>query len=284
MKKREITLGHSPDADDAFMFYALAKDRIDTGPYMFKHILQDIETLNRRAAVGELDITAISVHAYAYVNHRYAILTAGGSLGIGYGPIVVAREPMSLETLKQKTIAIPGKMTSAYMALRLCIGEFRFDVVPFDQIIPAVEHGRTDAGLIIHEGQLLYDKHGLHNIVDLGVWWKDETGGLPLPLGANAIRKDLGAEVISTIAPWMRQTIEYSLANREEALQYALGFGRELKHLDRTHADRFVGMYVNELTLNLGEAGRESYRLFLERGYKEGIIPNPVELEFIDCG
>lgn len=284
MNKREITLGHSPDADDAFMFYALAKEKIDTGPYSFNHILQDIETLNHRAMLGELDITAISVHAYAYVHQRYAILTAGGSLGIGYGPLVVAREPMSLETLKTKRIAIPGKLTSATMALRLCIGEYNFDVVPFDQIIPAVEAGRADAGLIIHEGQLLYEKHGLHKIIDLGEWWKEETGGLPLPLGANAIRKNLGEETIEQLAPLMRQTIEYSLNNRQEALEYALEFGRDLVHLTPEYADRFVGMYVNPLTLDLGEEGRESYRLFLKRGYEEGVIANPVEVEFVDCG
>lgn len=281
MTKRIITLGHSPDSDDAFMFYALAKDKIDTGDLQFKHILQDIETLNHRAAVGELDITAISVHAYAYVHHNYAILTAGGSLGLGYGPMVVAKENWDLETLKTKTIAIPGKMTSAYLALRLCIGEFNFDVVPFDQIIPAVEDGRVDAGLIIHEGQLMYGDHGLQKLLDLGEWWSEETGGLPLPLGANAIRKDLGEEMIQRIAPFMRQTIQYSLDNRAGALAHAMQYARDLK---QEQADKFVGMYVNELTLHLGDKGIESYKLFLDRGYKEGIIPNPVDLEFVECG
>ncbi len=281
MSQQEITLGHSPDSDDAFMFYALARNKIDTCGYKFKHVLQDIETLNQRAALGELDITAISVHAYAYVHDNYALLTAGGSMGDAYGPTVVARDPMTLDELKQKTIAIPGKMTSAYLALRLCIGEFSFDIVPFDQIIPAVIHEKADAGLIIHEGQLLYDSYGLHKVLDLGEWWNDETEGLPLPLGANVIRKNLGRECISRIAPLMRETIEYSLEHRREALDYALQYARDLP---QDSADRFVGMYVNELTLNLGERGREAYRLFMERGYSEGIIPRQVELEFIDCG
>jgi len=281
MSFNEILLGHSPDADDAFMFYALAENKIDTGGLVFRHILQDIETLNRRAALGELDITAISVHAYAYVHHRYALLTAGGSLGVGYGPLVVAREPLELQDLKKKTIAIPGTMTSAYLALRMCLGEFAYDVVPFDQILPAVLSGRADAGLIIHEGQLLYSRAGLHKALDLGEWWSRETGGLPLPLGANAIRKDLGDDLISRIAPLMRKTIEYSLAHRPEALRQAMQYARDLP---TDAADRFVGMYVNEWTLHLGEAGKQSYRLFLQRGYEEGLIPHPVELEFVECG
>lgn len=281
MKEREITIGHSPDSDDAFMFYALAKEKIETPGFTFKHLLKDIETLNHKAAVAELDVTAISVHAYAYVHHNYALLTAGGSLGIGYGPMVVAREPWDLDELKKKTIAIPGKMTSAYLALRLCIGEFQFDVVPFDQIIPAVAGGRVDAGLIIHEGQLMYHQEGLHKLIDLGEWWKQETGGLPLPLGANGIKKALGAELIQQLAPYMRKTIEYSLNNRREALDYALEFARDLPP---DLADRFVGMYVNELTLDLGEDGKKSYQLFLDRGYEQGIIPNKVQLEFVDCG
>ncbi len=281
MKSREITIGHSPDADDAFMFYSLAKAKIDSGPFQFRHLLRDIETLNNKAAVGELDITAISVHAYAYVHHRYALLTAGGSLGDGYGPMIVAREPFTLDEIKKKTIAIPGKMTSAYLAARLCLGEFAFDVVPFDQIIPAVCDGRVDAGLIIHEGQLFYDSKGLHKIIDLGEWWGKETGGLPLPLGANAIRKDLGEELILELAPYMRKTIEYSLAHRQDALDYALQFSRELPN---EKADRFVGMYVNDLTLHLGERGKKSYQLFLDRGFEAGLIPNRVQLEFVECG
>ncbi len=278
---QEISLGHSPDSDDAFMFYALAKNKIDTGGLHFNHILQDIETLNHRAALGELDITAISVHAYPYVQDQYAILTAGGSLGIGYGPMVVARETMSLDELKTKTIAIPGKLTSAYLALRLCLGEFQFDIVPFDSILPAVIHGRADAGLIIHEGQLMYNEQGLHKIIDLGEWWSRETGGLPLPLGANAIRKGLGEELVTKIAPLMRQTIQYSLDHRQEALDYALQYARDLP---QELADRFVGMYVNELTLHLGDKGKESYRLFLKRGHEEGIIPYSCEPEFVECG
>lgn len=281
MGKREITLGHSPDADDAFMFYGLAKNKLDTGEFSYRHILQDIETLNHRAALGELDITAISVHAYTYVKHNYAILTAGGSLGIGYGPLVVARENYSLDDLKNITIAIPGKMTSAYLALRLCLGEVKFDVVPFDQILPAVEQGRVDAGLIIHEGQLYFSDHGLNKILDLGEWWEKETGGLPLPLGANAIKKGLGDETIAKIAPVMRQTIEYSLGNRKEALAYAKNFARDLPD---DYIDRFVGMYVNDLTLHLGDQGKKSYLLFLDRAFEEKIIPNKVELEFVECG
>ncbi|HQH72879.1 MAG TPA: ABC transporter substrate-binding protein [bacterium] len=281
MKPMEITLGHSPDSDDAFMFHALANNKFDTSPYTFRHFMQDIETLNHRAALGELDVTAISVHAYAYVHHRYAILTAGGSLGLGYGPMVVTREPKTVEDLKSITIAIPGKMTSAYLALRLCLGEFTYDIVPFDQIIPALLGGRVDAGLIIHEGQLTYGASGLHKVIDLGEWWAKETDGLPLPLGANAIRKDLGPERIAEIAPYMRKTIEYSLAHREEALQYAMKFARDLP---AAQADRFVGMYVNPLTLHLGEDGKKSYQLFLDRGYQEGVIPRKVELEFVECG
>jgi len=281
MPLQEITIGHSPDADDAFMFYALAKEKIPAGRFAFRHILQDIETLNYRAAVGELDITAISVHAYAYVHHRYALLTAGGSLGDGYGPLLVARNPMTLDEAKKKTIAIPGKMTSAYLALRLCLGEFDFDIVPFDQIVPAVAAGRADAGLIIHEGQLYYGQKGLHKIVDLGEWWSRETGGLPLPLGANAIRKDLGEETIAELAPYMRKTIEFSLAHRQEALRHALQYARDLPS---DCADRFVGMYVNDLTLHLGERGKRSYQLFLDKGFEAGLIPNRVDLEFVECG
>jgi len=281
MKPMEITLGHSPDSDDAFMFHALANNKFDTSPFTFRHFMQDTETLNHRAALGELDVTAISVHAYAYVHHRYAILTAGGSLGLGYGPMVVTREPKTVEDLKSITIAIPGKMTSAYLALRLCLGEFAYDIVPFDQIIPALLGGRVDAGLIIHEGQLTYGASGLHKVIDLGEWWAKETDGLPLPLGANAIRKDLGPERIAEIAPYMRKTIEYSLAHREEALQYAMKFARDLP---AAQADRFVGMYVNPLTLHLGEDGKKSYQLFLDRGYAEGLIPRKVELEFVECG
>jgi 1,4-dihydroxy-6-naphthoate synthase len=281
MSQREILLGHSPDSDDAFMFYALAENKIDTGGLVFKHILQDIETLNYRAALGELGITAVSVHAYAYVSHKYALLTAGGRLGEGYGPMVVAREPFDLDTLRKKTIAVPGKKTSAFLALKLCLGEFNYDVVPFDQIIPVVQHGRADAGLIIHEGQLTYNHYGLHKILDLGEWWQEQTDGLPLPLGANAIRKDLGEPLIRQIAPLMRKTVEYALAHRQAALKHALQYARDLP---TDSADRFVGMYVNDLTLNLGMKGKLSYQLFLDRGYAAGIIPHKVELEFVECG
>jgi 1,4-dihydroxy-6-naphthoate synthase len=281
MNKREFTLAHSPDADDAFMFYGLAQDKIDTGDITFKHYLQDIETLNHRAALGELDITAISVHAYAHVKHNYAILTAGGSLGIGYGPIIVANENYTLQDLKNITIAIPGKFTSAYLALRLCLGDVKTDIVPFNQIINAVTSGRAQAGVIIHEGQLYYADKGLKKILDLGEWWKKDTKGLPLPLGANAIKKSLGTNTIQKIAPFMRQTIEYSLANRQGALEYAKNYARDLPD---AYIDKFVGMYVNELTLHLGDEGKKSYQLFLDRAHDAGLIPSKVELEFVDCG
>ena len=274
---RNLTLGHSPDPDDAFMFYALAKDKIDRRGYQFEHILQDIETLNRRATHGELDITAISVHAYAYVLDKYALLPNGSSMGDGYGPMVVAGEAMSLDDLSGKKISVPGTMTTAFLALNLCIGPFDYEVVPFDRIFEHVESGHSDAGLIIHEGQLTWRKRGLDLVVDLGVWWGEETG-LPLPLGANAIRKDLGSPTLEEVSDLLGDSIAYSLDHREEAVRYALDWARDM---DVDLADEFVGMYVNHWTLDYGERGREAIRTLLHKGYEKGLIPDPVELEFV---
>jgi 5,8-dihydroxy-2-naphthoate synthase len=274
---RKLTLGHSPDPDDAFMFYALAKDKIDRRGFEFEHILQDIETLNRRATRGELDITAISVHAYASVLDKYALLPSGSSMGDGYGPMVVAKKKISLDELAGKRISIPGEMTTAFLTLNLCIGRFDYEVVPFDQIFEHVESGKSDAGLIIHEGQLTWSARGLNQVVDLGVWWQEETG-LPLPLGANAIRKDLGKETMEEVSDLLEESIRYSLDHREEAVQYALNWARDME-VDL--ADRFVGMYVNHWTLDYGERGREAIRTLLRRGHESGLIPNPVELEFV---
>ena len=279
-----IRVGHSPDPDDAFMFHALTNDCIDTGSYRFTHELVDIETLNQRAFGGELELTAISIHAYAFLHDKYALCSCGASMGDGYGPMVVSRQPCRLEELTSKTIAIPGKLTSAFLALRLCLGqEFEFVVVPFDKIIPAVQRGEyegksIDVGLIIHEGQLTYAESNLQLVVDLGVWWQDLTGGLPLPLGANAIRKDLGPATIKEVQDLLWQSIQYGLDHREEALEYALQYGRDL---DRSKADRFVGMYVNDLTLDFGPKGREAVTRFLDMGYEQGILPEQIVPEFV---
>lgn len=276
MEKREITLGHSPDPDDAFMFYALAADKIETEGLTFRHIIEDIETLNRRAMEAELDVTAISIHAYAYVLDQYALLTSGASMGDNYGPMVVARKQMTIDELRRSTIAVPGKMTTAFLTLRLCIGDTEVKVIPFDQIMDAVDSGEVDAGLLIHEGQLTYLSRGLEKIIDLGEWWKSETA-LPLPLGGNAIKKSLGPELIEKVSRLLQESIEYGLANREAAvghsLKYARGMATEM-------ADKFVGMYVNRYTIDYGDEGREAVRLLLARGFKAGIIPRPVLLEF----
>jgi 1,4-dihydroxy-6-naphthoate synthase len=277
MEKREITLGHSPDPDDAFMFYALATDSIETEDLTFQHIIQDIETLNRRAMNAELDVTAISIHAYAYVLDRYALLTSGASMGDDYGPIVIAREPMSLDRLRSATIAVPGLMTTAYLALRLCVGEVKTVVIPFDEIMNAVERGQADAGLLIHEGQLTYGARGFEKIVDLGEWWKAETS-LPLPLGGNAIKKSLGPEMIERVSRLLRESIEFGLAHRNEAVRHSMAYARGMQ-TDLT--DRFVGMYVNDYTIDYGDRGRRAVELLLRRGYEAGILPGPVELEFV---
>lgn len=274
----KITLGHSPDSDDAFMFYALAKHQIDEEGYEFEHILRDIETLNRWALEGKLHCTAISVHGYAYVADKYAILTHGASMGDDYGPMVVARQEFSREELRGKKIAIPGTMTSAFLALRLWLGEFEYEVVDFNEIMEAVAEGKCEAGLLIHEGQLTYGELGLKTLVDLGKWWKADTG-LPLPLGVNVIRRDLGEQRMKQLSRILHESIEHGLTHREEALDYALSFARGM---ERSLADQFVGMYVNDWTLDMGEAGKRSIRLFLERGRDAGFIPNLPSVDFVE--
>ncbi len=276
----ELTLGHSPDPDDAFMFYGLAKDKLETGPYRFRHVLQDIQTLNERATRGELDITAISIHAYAYVLDKYALLPAGASMGFGYGPMVVAPQPIAPADLAGTTIAVPGLMTSAYLELRLAIGEFKPAVVPFDEIIQRVAAGEFPAGLIIHEGQLTYREAGLHECLNLGRWWWETTGrnDWPLPLGGNAIHKRHGQHM-KTISDILTASIRYSLDNRAAALDYALGWARDM---DVELADEFVGMYVNDWTLDYGDRGRAAIRELLTRGHAAGIIPEVRALEFVD--
>jgi len=276
----ELTLGHSPDPDDAFMFYALARDKIDTGPYRFKHVMEDIQTLNERATRGELDITAISVHAYAYVLDQYALLPSGASMGFGYGPMVVAPTVMAADELAGMTIAVPGKLTSAYLELRLAVGAFNAVEIPFDQIIPQVAAGEFPAGLIIHEGQLTYRDAGLRECLNLGQWWWEVTGdrSLPLPLGANTIHKRHGPERMKEISDLLTASIQYSLKHRDEALGYALDWAR---NMGRELADEFVGMYVNEWTLDYGPKGREAITLLLQRGHAAGLIPAVAELEFV---
>lgn len=279
MNERVITVGHSPDPDDAFMFYALAHDKIDTGGLRFRHELQDIETLNRRAMRGELEVSAVSIHAYAHLLDKYALLPSGCSMGDRYGPMVVARRPITVEELKNVRIAVPGTLTTAFLALRLLLPEgFAYEVVPFDQIIAAVAEGKYDAGLIIHEGQLTFQNQGLHLVVDLGVWWQEKTG-LPLPLGGNVVRRDLGDETIRQISRLLKESIRYSLAHRDEALAYALQYARDM---DKDLADRFVGMYVNDWTLDYGPRGREAVRRLLQEAHRAGIIPSAVNVEFVE--
>lgn len=272
-----IHLAHSPDSDDAFMFYALATGKIGTESYEFRHVLSDIETLNQAALEGRYEVTAVSIHAYAYLHERYALLNSGASMGEGYGPLVVSKSSLSLEELAGKVVGIPGLRTSAYLALRLCQPDFEYRVLPFDQIIPAVQKGEVDAGLVIHEGQLFYRDLELVKVIDLGEWWKEETG-LPLPLGGNIIRRDLGEAGMKEVARLLRKSIRFSLDHREEALQYALQFARGL---DVERADRFVSMYVNERTLDYGPEGRKAVQLFLARGFEAGILPERVPVEFI---
>jgi 1,4-dihydroxy-6-naphthoate synthase len=276
---RTINVGHSPDPDDAFMFYALAHDKIDTGPLKFTHQLQDIETLNRRALKGELEVTAISIHAYTHLLDKYALLPSGCSMGDKYGPMVVAKQQFTLEQLKTKKIAVPGTMTTAFLALRLCLGaEFNFEVRPIDAILDAVANKEFDAGLIIHEGQLTFQNQGLKLIVELGFGWHEKTG-LPLPLGGNVVRRDLGDETIKLISKLLKQSIQYSLDHRDVALDYALQYGRDL---DRKLADQFVGMYVNDWTLDYGDRGRAAVRKLLEEAAKAKIIPNAVDVQFVE--
>jgi 1,4-dihydroxy-6-naphthoate synthase len=273
-----IHLAHSPDSDDAFMFYALADGQINTDGISYVHELQDIETLNGRALRGELDVTAVSIHAYAYLSDRYALLPHGASMGDGYGPMLVATRPMSREDISGKRIAVPGLMTSAYLALRLYQPDFEPVVVPFDQIEAAVKNGDVDAGLLIHEGQLTYKDEGLHLVADMGIWWQKRTG-LPLPLGGNVIRKDMPRDLQKKVSRHLRDSIAYGLDHRKHALDHAMRFARGL---DRSKADTFVGMYVNDWTLDYGDRGREAIRLFLEEGVRSGVITRPVTVEFVD--
>ncbi len=277
-EKTLIRVGHSPDPDDAFMFHALANDKIDTGRYRFTHELQDIETLNQRALQGDLELTAVSLHGYAFITDRYALCACGASMGDNYGPMVVARNPADVGWLADRRIAIPGELTTAFLTLRLLLGDrFTYEVYPFDQILDVVAEGKVDAGLIIHEGQLTYADQGLSLIADLGKWWHDQTG-LPLPLGGNAIRKDLGRDAMEEVTALLKQSIRYGLDHRAEALAHAMQYGR---NLDSQKTDRFVGMYVNDWTLDFGPRGREAVQTLLRRGFEEGIIPRPVDLEFI---
>lgn len=275
---RRITIAHSPDADDAFMFYALAQGKVSDPELECVHVLEDIQSLNERAFRGEYEVTAVSFHAYAYLVDRYALLPHGASMGDGYGPMVVAREPLRREDLQGKPIAVPGTLTTAFLVLKLWNPSLAHSVIPFDQILDAVVAGTVDAGLIIHEGQVTYGSLGLYKVVDFGEWWKEETG-LPLPLGGNVIRKDLGPALMGRVSRLLRESIAYALAHREEALEYAMRFGRDMQ---RRLADQFVGMYVNDLTLNYGERGRAAVRRLLALGHERGMIPHPVEPQFVD--
>ena len=282
MDKRTLTLGHSPDPDDAFMFYGLAKELIPTHGFHFEHILQDIQTLNERATRGELDISAVSIHAYAYVSDKYALLPSGASMGDGYGPMLVAKGEFSKEEIARKKIAVPGTMTSAFLALQLWLGkpakEFNYVVVPFDKIFETVRSGAADVGLIIHEGQLTYQNEGLVVCEDLGVWWGKQNDGLPLPLGGNVIHKRFAPPVRKQISDVLTASIQFSLDHRAEAVQHALQYARDM---GRELADKFVGMYVNHWTLDYGERGRESIQRFLGQAFERGLIPHRQELEFV---
>ena len=271
----KVRIGHSPDSDDAFMFYALAKGLIPTDPYEIVHVIEDIETLNQRALAAELEVTAISVHAYAYVAKDYALMPCGASIGDRYGPLVVSKAP--IENLEGQRIAIPGKMTTAYLTLSLFQPNFEAETRPFDKILDAVQQDEVDAGLIIHEGQLTYAREGLHKVIDLGEWWYEETG-LPLPLGANVIRRDLGTEKIRKITALLKQSIQYSLDHRSRGLEYAMTYARDM---ETALADKFVGMYVNDYTLDYGDKGRAGVRELLRRGNEAGIIPHRVDADFV---
>jgi 1,4-dihydroxy-6-naphthoate synthase len=278
---REITIAHSPDSDDAFMFYGLATNKVQVSGLRFSHTLCDIQTLNQQAmegAEGVYDVTAVSFHAYPYIQDRYALMTCGGSVGEGYGPMIVSPKSVSLSEIKGKLIAVPGKLTTAYLALQLFAPGIETEVVPFDEIIPSVLSGKYEAGLIIHEGQLTFDRSGLHRILDLGRWWMQMTG-LPLPLGGNAIRRSLGRELIASVSIALRDSIQYALDHREQALAYAMQFARDL---DLQMADKFVGMYVNERTLDYGADGKEAIRRLLDMGHRAGIIPIQPRVEFAE--
>ncbi|MEE8412076.1 MAG: MqnA/MqnD/SBP family protein [Acidobacteriota bacterium] len=277
---QRITVGHSPDPDDAFMFHGIAAGKVDTAGFEIEQLLEDIESLNRRCMEGRIEVSAVSIHAYAHLTHTYALMHCGASMGDGYGPRIVGRKPVSPDELARMTIAIPGTLTSAFLALRLYLGKpFEYRIVPFDRILEAVRDGEVDAGLVIHEGQLTYGDYGLSLITDLGVWWGEKTGGLPLPLGGNVVRKDLGDEAMSTLTRVIRDSINYGLDHRKEALDYAIGFGRGL---DYELNDEFVGMYVNDLTRDYGERGRRSIELFLAEGAAAGLVPPIDDLKFVD--
>ncbi len=275
---RTISIAHSPDSDDAFMFYGLATNKIDTGELQFTHVLEDIQSLNEKATREVYDVTAVSFHAYAYIADKYALLPHGASIGDNYGPIVVAREPATIKDLTKLKIAIPGELTSAFLALRILEPSFEYEVVPFDQIIEAVQAKRCDAGLLIHEGQLFYQKLGLHKVVDLGEWWHEWTG-LPLPMGGNVIRRGLGDELMRKVSGYLHQSIRFSLDNRADALAYAMQFARDM---DTGLADRFVAMWVNDLTLDYTQRGREAVQRLLTEGFERGIIPHRVAVEFVE--
>ena len=276
MSERRITVAHSPDSDDAFMFFGLASGAVDTGGIVVEQVLADIETLNRAAFEGKYEVTAVSFHAYAHLVDKYALLPHGASMGDRYGPIVVAPH-RGVDEVKGRRIAIPGTLTTAYLALRLYEPSFDYVVVPFDRIQEAVLDGQADAGLLIHEGQLTYADEGLRKVVDLGEWWAQRTGGLPLPLGGNIIRRDLGPEVIARVSKLLHDSIAYALAHRPEAVEYALQFGRGL---DRERTDKFVGMYVNDLTLQYGDRGRRGLERLMADAFERGLIPRPVAVEF----
>jgi 1,4-dihydroxy-6-naphthoate synthase len=276
-KTRTITVAHSPDSDDAFMFYGLATNKVRVPGLKFTHTLCDIETLNRKAMEGVYDVTAISFHAYPYIQDHYTLLPIGGSVGDGYGPMVISTRPIEIAELKKTRIAVPGTMTTAYLVLKLFAPNVPTEVVPFDQIIPQVLEGKHEAGLIIHEGQLTYSKAGLQRVIDLGKWWRDKTG-LPLPLGGNAIRRDLGAEMMVNVSDAIKRSIQYALDHREQALEYAMQFARDL---DTQLADKFVGMYVNERTLDYGKDGRQAVQHLLELGHKAGVIPHPPKVDWV---
>jgi 1,4-dihydroxy-6-naphthoate synthase len=275
---RTITVAHSPDSDDAFMFYGLATNKLETDGIKFEHTLKDIQSLNEDARNGVFDVTAISFHAYAYVSDKYALLPHGASIGDKYGPIVVSREPRNPEDIAQMKIAVPGELTSAFLALRIYNSDFRYTVVPFDEIIDAVHNGDADAGLLIHEGQLYYKQMGLDKVLDLGEWWHEKTG-LPLPMGGNAIRRDLGPELMSQVSRHLHRSIVFSMENREDALAYAMQFARDMQP---ELADRFVAMWVNDLTLDYGDRGREAVRRLLAEGHERGLIPNHVDVDFVE--
>ncbi len=276
--KRTITVAHSPDSDDAFMFYGLATNKLETNGLKFEHTLKDIQSLNEDAKNGVFDVTAISFHAYAYISDKYALLPHGASIGDKYGPILVSREQRKPEEIPNMKIAVPGELTSAFLALRIYNQDFEYVVVPFDEIIDTVKKGKADAGLLIHEGQLFYKQIGLDKVLDLGEWWFEKTG-LPLPMGGNVIKRDLGEELMQKVSKCLHKSIKYSLDNREDAMAYAMQFARDMPP---ELADRFVAMWVNDLTLDYGERGRKSVRRLLDEGFEKGIIPRKVEVEFAD--